>query len=179
MINVQNIRDNGRGNEELSRFDRTVNGALEHLVVGELEFGGRVTELSATQIVVRTQVLGAKDTTVFRGSESDMRLLVLVAGFHSLTLGDDETRKAIVKQTVANLEALPQGVNRRPFFVANFAPLFMGKTTARIALAAAAGAKDETELAILTSLTTKDLMAVVCLTTQDGTPLVDAVALAT
>src|SRR3990167_9526311 len=84
--------------------------ALENMVLFELGFGGFVTDLSPTKVVVETHVLGKKDTTIFEGPPEEMEFIVKVAAHHVMIRRDETMRSALVEGAVAFLGTLPKEV---------------------------------------------------------------------
>jgi hypothetical protein len=80
MIKVNVRRDKGGG--EVYTFEEKIvstTKAFNQIVRCEFLFGGKVTEITETKIVVKTNVMGCLDTTSFEGSAHDMEPIVKMA----------------------------------------------------------------------------------------------------
>ncbi|QVD49168.1 hypothetical protein LUCX_98 [Xanthomonas phage vB_XciM_LucasX] len=64
--------------------------AFASLIIYELGYGGTITELSETKLIVQTCVMSKIDHVVFEGTKEEMEpLLQYVAIFHQLSSEDD------------------------------------------------------------------------------------------
>lgn len=156
-------------------WDVTEARALEGMIIRELGFGGSVTELTATRLVVETRIFQDLDTVVFEGSEEEMAFLVRVAAYHDLVTSDPDSRDVLVEKTADFLGDLPDGCRGNAFFITHLAPLFMGAATTSAALLMAAGITEVELLNRLKRIILKDLVAAVNIHRETGTSLLDII----
>jgi len=110
--------------------------ALTSLVVFELGYGGRITEVAAVDgqisIAVLTKILQCVDTTVFSGSEAEMNVLLEFLSYYVAILKNRDSPR--LKESV--FKAL---VGTNNLLLANFGCILHAETEIFIALAAWAG----------------------------------------
>lgn len=80
-IKFTQIRDNQQLGEPQQR---SIESALRAAVLGDLAFGGIVTDVTETKLVITTPVLGMRDISVFEGTEDDMLLLTEAAYYWAM-----------------------------------------------------------------------------------------------
>lgn len=176
MIKYTNLRDKGHGQKNLGEFEQSATRALESMVVYELGFGGFVTELLPTKVVVETHIFGGtKDTTIFEGSEEEMAFIVKVAAHHTALMADEASRSVLVDRAVEFLGELPKEIGGVPLYISLMTPFLMGGPSAAVALLFAAGITDSEVVETMVPIELKDLMAAVQLHREDGTPLPEIV----
>lgn len=112
--------------------ESTLEKALECLVGAELKYGGHITKLTPTEVVVETRVMACLDTTYFEGSEEEMAPLVALAYYYSKARS--EQNGEIVEDCVSQLEKLPEQIRGNAFFVVNLSPQILGSSTLKRAL---------------------------------------------
>lgn len=98
MIRITNERWNGAQCPS-TNDERPVDRALISLVKYELGYGGVITQLTKTKIVVNTRILNCSDIVTFEGSENDMRPLVEAA---SLYCQAAQTMRPAITEIVAD-----------------------------------------------------------------------------
>ena len=175
MIRHTNLRDNGDGQKNIGDYEQSAADALRSMVVFELGYGGIVSDLSPTSVVVKTRVLACKDTTIFEGSEEEMEFIVRVAAHHVALMSDEASRNTLVEKAVDFLEMLPEGIRGVPFYITMMAPLLTGGPSAGAALLVAAGITDPEVVKELLPVSLKELVAAVELYRETGTPLPEIV----
>lgn len=88
MIGIQASRVKSGEHFDQGVRSVSVGRATESLLRFELGFGGVVSKFSEFEIVVVTHVLGCVDTTVFSGSSSEMKTLLVGAALYSQFRGE-------------------------------------------------------------------------------------------
>lgn len=125
-----------RGHEVFQDFppkhEKTGEQALNSLINTELNYGGRIRELTPTKVVVETQVLSCLDTTYFEGPQEEMGPLVAISYYYAKARA--EQRDGILYDTVSEYEKLPHNEKRLPFFVVNLFPMIKGNVTLKRAM---------------------------------------------
>lgn len=174
MITVTNYRNNGMECPPVM-YECTSTKALESMVIYELGFGGYVTDISRTRVVVNTEILRCKDRTVFEGPAEEMDFLVNVAAHHAATMGEKESRSVLVENAGKFLGALPDNIGGVPLYISMMAPFLMGNPSAKVALLFAAGMTDPETVRQIIPISLKDLFAAVELHRETGTPIVEIV----
>lgn len=129
-IIVTSTRDIDGQHHDLGTYVKNVGQALESLVIYELGYGGRITELSATRAVVKTTVMNCLDTTIFEGSEEDMAPLVHVSALAAKHHGFQDERS---KQEA--LDAVMAFTKGNPLLIKLGGDLIIGQYTVRRASA--------------------------------------------
>ncbi|OGN04402.1 MAG: hypothetical protein A3B99_04950 [Candidatus Yanofskybacteria bacterium RIFCSPHIGHO2_02_FULL_44_12b] len=176
MIRQTNLRDNGQGmKRDIGGCRRPLMAALESMVVYELGYGGSVTDLSETKVVVETVVLGCKDATIFEGSREEMELIVRVAACHAVIMGDETSRGAIIERVADFLGTLPSDVGGSPLYISLMAPFLIGGPSTSAALLLGLGITDPVVINTLMPISLKDLMAAVQLHKETDIPLPEIV----
>jgi hypothetical protein len=174
MIKHTNLRNNGAGRHALGdSYEQKMPEALRSLVVYEMGYGGMVTDLSFTRVVIDTHIMSCHDRTIFEGAEDEMAWLVKVAGCHALLMGDETYHKALMEHGADVMEKVTGG---SPLLCAFTAPFIIGEGATRGALLLAAGVHDETLVTKLAPLSLKELMALVELHIETGEPFEQVVA---
>lgn len=84
MIHRVDFRDKGAGTKNQGESFQTPAEAVRSMVVFELGYGGCVTDLSLTKVVVETDIYGTKDTTILEGTKEEMEFIVKVARAYKL-----------------------------------------------------------------------------------------------
>lgn len=138
---------------------KSVSKALESLVVYELGYGGKITEIDyPTKIAVETRICSKIDGTVFEGPEEKMKPLFEAAYFFLKATGEhsDEIVNSAVQALGDRLGELA-GV---PFFLSLAGPMVMGEETSKVALMLGMGITAEEDIKKGVRLSTKDLVAV-------------------
>ncbi len=134
MINRRQARFDSSGHEHEPLIDKVSElCALRSLIQYELGYGGVITNLSSSEVEVRTKVLNKTDFTIFTGEPEEMKRLVRVAAFHSQMLAQlsPSASADVVRELLGD-----QAGN--PFLFTNLAPLVIGnsaKLTFCVALA--------------------------------------------
>lgn len=176
MIKHTNLRDKGQGVKNLGEYEQSTAEALKSMVVYELGYGGVITELSPTKVVVETHIFGGtKDTTIFEGPKEEMELIVKAAAHHAALIGDEASRNVLIEKSVDFLGTLPKEVGGLPLFIAMTAPMIMGEMSTVAALLASVGITDPEVVKTLVPISLKDLMAAVELYHETGMPLPEIV----
>lgn len=76
MIESRSFRVHGANEScEFPKKEMTPDQAIESFLIYEVGYGGVVTKLTATEVVIVTKVLACTDTTTFSGTEEEMALL--------------------------------------------------------------------------------------------------------
>ena len=176
MIRYTALRDNGGGMSKMSEYEQSASQALESLVVYELGYGGRVSSLSLTKIVIETQILGVKDKTIFEGSENEMAFLVKVAALHASLMNKRGNRDMFIEKAASFLDELSEGVRGNTLLVTTLAPFILGSHSATVALLLGASVTEEETLKSLIPISLKDLTAAVALHLETAMPLPEIVS---
>lgn len=166
-ILIVNKRFNGVVCPPISRND-TVANALISLIKYEIGYGGHVTDIHPTRVVIRTQVLGCTDTTTYSGSEEDMKPLLETACYEVMSRKHVDM-DAIFEKMKAWLPDMRAG------FVVWSSGLFIGAEKVRLLLILASGLDPKDER--VKKLKSDDLEAVMKLV-ADGAQPEDALAAA-
>lgn len=175
MIRRTNLRDKGCGEKYQDKCEQSAKDALNSMVVFELGYGGFVTDLSPTKVVVETHILSTKDTTIFEGSKKEMELIVKVAAHHVAIMSDETSRNTLVKKSVDFLGNLPKEIGGVPLYIAMMSPFLMGGPSTAVALLFAVGITDPEVVKTLAPISLKNLMAAVELHLETGAPLPEIV----
>lgn len=176
MIKHTNLRDKGQGVKNLGGYEESATKALNTMVVHELGFGGFVTDLSLTRVVVETDIFGGtKDTTIFEGSKEEMEFIVKVAAHHAALMSDEASRNVLIEKAADFLGTLPKEVGGLPLYIAMMTPFLLGGPSASVALLSAVGITDPEVVKTLMPISLKDLMAAIELYRETGTPLPEIV----
>lgn len=170
QINLR-IKDGNR--YESPARDVTPQAALVSFVVYELGYGGHVTEITQTRIVVVTEIMGCMDYTTFTGSEEEMALL-FKAGVLSLQIDPLEI-PGLKEHVINDLMKKTKGI---PLLINMGHGMIVGSTSIRCILAAMSGIEDEERLKRFLSLTRADMLAVLCLQHEEQMSIDNALELA-
>lgn len=125
MIQVTNER-NG---QLLCKPTRTVKEALQQLIVSELGFGGRITQMEEDKICVDTYILNCRDVTTFEGSQEDMSLL-FEAGVTSIQISQCKN-PALFDQQVDKVMEITKG---NPLLIKLASPMIFGASNIKLLL---------------------------------------------
>lgn len=172
-IKVTNLRT--RGNEPAFApmvVQKSPKCALENLLIYEIGYGGHITDVSVTRIEVVTRIMGCIDTTVFEGSEADMKLLVeaAVVALQVLVAENenqeykDKVADMVIKATKGNHLAIKLG-----------AGMLMGDLSVKNVMICMLG--DYGFMVELMRASVKDVFAVMMLVRTDGISTEDALSL--
>lgn len=156
MIQVTMSRDKDgqhydQGSREMSPLD-----ALRILTTSELAFGGNITEASGTQITIITRVMGCVDTSIFAGSQEEMRPLN-EAAYYYLRACERET--TVMDGVLAELARMPNGAGGNPLILSLAAPMVMGRNRLALAAMLALGISAEGDIAAGMLMGLEDLFA--------------------
>ncbi len=137
--------------------ERTAMGALVDLMIYEVGYGGQITMAIPDQIRVRTAVMGCVDTTIFGGSEKEMKPLLLAAHYF---LSSFDAGKMMGDRAFRQLQQIAgeKGVNA--FLLTNLGPMLANRELAKASMLVAVGITDPEELRAAMKLASEDLAPV-------------------
>jgi hypothetical protein len=158
VISIVQYRERGR-----ERFDQdtlTFTNPLEavlHVVKAELAFGGQITEVSATRVVLQTRVFDTYDTSIVTGTDEELRPLLTLAYYHTQALAEHPGEIAAgAAQTAARMSGALGGC---PGFLSLTAPILLGRNQIKTSLLLACGIEDPESIQQLVQQRLEDLVA--------------------
>lgn len=161
MITRQMVRQRDEEVFDLGAHDIPGEAALRSLVVYELGYGGIVIDVSPTHLIVRTQVLGSIDTTMFNGTEEEMRPLLEAS--------------AIVMEQVCNDQLSYDRIMRitggSPLLIHLGADQLIGQARLQMAILHGIGVTDENDVRTCLELDMRDMVAAMELSETEGLTL--------
>lgn len=147
---------------------------LNSFLIYEIGYGGRVTVLTATKVVVVTNIMGCVDTTTYEGSEQDMALIVEAAGLSLLTHPmADGAPYAYREAAMDRVMSVTKGL---PILIKMGADMVLGGLSVRALMVTMLGAYEQ--IPTLMAMPTKTLMSVLELVRIDGCNLEESIELA-
>ncbi|OGY62381.1 MAG: hypothetical protein A2745_00100 [Candidatus Harrisonbacteria bacterium RIFCSPHIGHO2_01_FULL_44_13] len=157
MITVTPTRVKSGEHFDFGARQLTTEQAMESLVKYELGYGGRITEASPTRIVVQTRVLGhCLDTTIFEGSEEEMRPL-RAATYYFLRACGEQMTDLVFEQAFTDLSR--KDGTALQAIVAWAGPLIIGRHRVRVAMMLAIGITSEEDIKAALAIPDGDFVA--------------------
>lgn len=157
MIRILMTRKRDREEFDYGAREVSPSSALSTLMWSELGFGGDITEATGTRLTVVTRVLACIDTTVFEGSEQDMRMLNEAAYYY---LKACQKKDTVIDGVLADLARIPNGKGGVPLIINMAAPMLIGRNRLALATMMALGITAESDIEVGMSLGVNDLVAV-------------------
>jgi len=177
MIRILMTRKQDRLEFDLGAREVTPTAALSTLMWSELGFGGNITEATGTRLTVVTRVLACIDTTVFEGTEEEMRILNEAAYYYLEACQKGDT---VIDGVLADLARLPNGKGGVPLIINMAAPMLIGRNRLALATMMALGITAESDIEAGMSLGINDLVTVYQLMQEfPGTSFAEMVAATT
>ena len=152
-------------------FPKTLDQALESLLIYEIGYGGQVVELEPTKVVTKTHVLSCVDFTEFVGSVEEMQPLVATA---ALCVKHDVRRNNASFDAAA--EAVMNVTQGNPLLIHLGGDYILGQYSLQNILAAVLGF--EPQLNDLSMLSKKDALAAMILAYEGSCSIDEAIQLA-
>ena len=149
-------------------------GEVLDIMVLEFTYGGSVTHLSPTKVVIETSLIGLVDTSVFEGSEEEMAFIAKTAACYVGLWDNEGSRKILLGKAIDSLEVLSREVSGSPLYLKMMRPFLAGMPSASAALLLAVGATD-TDVDSLGTISSRDLAAVVSLHREMDIPLLEVI----
>jgi hypothetical protein len=110
-----------------SQHDEKIGKAFQSLVEYELGFGGVVTILTPTKIVVKTPIFSKMDISTFEGDEAELRPLVEIASLF-VACNENKMRKPII-EAVSSLFT-----GKSTLVITHFGPFMLGSSITKSAV---------------------------------------------
>jgi len=169
---TQRYEPDGRLCGDVITRQETPGQATVNLVRFELGYGGRITDLQPTSIEVRTSCMGRYDITRFRGTEAEMRPLLLAVGYW--LDGQQHHGKEQISKTV---DQMVMNGHNRPIHAMMMSTMMFSGWVSPI-LCAAAGFSEAQILAFLEKKPGKEVLDPIIELAIDGSPVEECLALA-
>lgn len=130
-IRITFERTNGTYKCPASVDERSIENAVESLLIYEIGYGGSVIDITPTKVVVRTYVMACVDVTQYEGAEKDMEPLVAIA-IAAARLQKEPLSDSVIDQVM-------QFTGGKPLIVMLGAGLITGMSRVRQIMLEAAG----------------------------------------
>ena len=157
MIRILMTRKRDREEFDFGTREVTPVQALSTLMWSELGFGGNITEATGTKLTVVTRVLACIDTTVFEGTEEEMRILNEAAYYYLKACQQEDT---VIDGVLADLARIPNGKGGVPLIINMAAPMLIGRNRLALATMMALGITAESDIDAGMALGIDDLVTV-------------------
>lgn len=152
--------------------DQSVDKALASLIKYEIGYGGIVTSVTPTSVVIVTRIMGCVDTTTFTGDAQEMKLLVEAAAYSTVTAPiTDFAPKAYRDQAIDQVMQVSGG---KPLLIKLAAGMItgrMGQRSLLILMTAQEESADPTILPRLAKTKIDDLFDMMIMVRVEGASL--------
>lgn len=134
--------------------------ALVRLLCFELGYGGIITEVTRSKVIVVTRIMNCVDTTIFTGPESEMRRVFEIASLWVLVKHDIGDR---ICQGMAQecCEKWPESVRGKALFVRNLGPILIGQHMTKVVFLTYSGIDNDDDVKAAVGFELNDIITAV------------------